>query len=84
MGSRSKTAAVSTTRSVIVGIPRGRNRPGCPALGICTRRTALGRSVLVLRVSASSPNHRSLPYASMSANVWASTPGAPPLAAHSR
>ena len=44
-----------------------------------TRRTAWGRYVFVLSSSASSSSHRSTPYASMSSNVWPSTPGAPPL-----
>src|SRR5687767_12569475 len=44
------------------GIPNGRNFPGCPALGMYTRRTAAGSYVFPFSSCASSLNHLSSPY----------------------
>jgi sulfhydrogenase subunit beta (sulfur reductase) len=61
------TAAVSTVRSRIVGTPNGRCLPS--GLGIYTRHTGRGRYVRLLSSSASSSNHRSTPYSSMSSKL---------------
>ena len=37
-GSKTIFAAAMITRSRIVGMPSGRNSPGLPGLGMCTRR----------------------------------------------
>jgi len=43
IASRTSFAAVITVRSNTVGIESGLNFPGCPGLGISTRRSAFGR-----------------------------------------
>lgn len=78
MASSTIINAVCATRSRIVGIPSGLCLPF--GLGMYTRRTACAWYVFFLRASASSPSHRSSPYASMSSNVSPSTPAAPLLA----
>jgi hypothetical protein len=40
---KTSLAAVITTRSRTVGIPSGRVLPGCPGLGMWTRRSGAGR-----------------------------------------
>ena len=67
------------TRSRNVEIPSGRSLP--LAFGMNTRRIGSGRYVSSFNACASSPSQRSSPYASMSANSWPSTPGAPRFAA---
>ncbi len=42
-GSITSFTAICTTRSLTVGMPNGRRRPGCPGLGIRTRRTEVTR-----------------------------------------
>ena len=86
MGSRTVFAAAMTTRSLTVGMPRGRVSPDLPGFGMRTRRNGFGRYVLA-RSSSASPSRNvrtpSVPPASISAMVMPSTPGAPRLVATS-
>jgi len=43
IGSTTSFAAVIATRSPTVGMPSGRVLPGCPGLGMRTRRNGAGR-----------------------------------------
>jgi len=52
------------------------------AFGMNTLLMGSGRYVSFLSASASSPSHRSTPYASTSAKSWPSVPGAPWLERH--
>ena len=42
-GSITNFTAICTTRSFTVGMPNGRVFPGCPGLGMWTRRTNAAR-----------------------------------------
>ena len=82
MGSITSLAAVCTTRSRIVGIPRGRSPP--PGLGIITRRTGIGRYVFSRSSLCKAVSQSSRPSASdLPSNVTPSTPGAAPLSSAS-
>ena len=54
IGSSTSLAAAMITRSRTTGIESGLVLPGCPALGMLTRRSGEGRYVLALNASASS------------------------------
>ena len=80
IGSSTSSAAVMQTRSRTLEMPSGLSLP--LAFGINTRLIGSGRYVSCLSASASSANHRSTPYASMSAKSWPSIPGAPLFERH--
>src|SRR5450631_3121609 len=63
------------TRSRRVEMPSGLKLP--LAFGIYTRLIGSGRYFSSLSASASSPSHRSTPYASISSKFWPSTPVCP-------
>ena len=83
-GSKTIFAAAMITRSRIVGMPSGRDCPGLPGLGMCTRRNGWGRYEPACS-SAASPSRNartpSTPPSLMASIETPSTPGAPPLVA---
>ena len=75
IGSSISRVAACTTRSRIVGMPRGRCFPS--AFGMYRRRTAAGRYLPARRSAAIVRKNRSTPSCSMLASVRPSTPAAP-------
>jgi len=75
IGSSTSFAAICTTRSRIVGMPRGLCPPS--PFGMYRRKTGFGRYVPARSATAISSKKSVTPCCSISTKVWASTPAEP-------